>query len=226
MPTKITLAASILSADFARLGEECKAVLAAGADVIHFDVMDHHFVPNLTFGAHICDALRKFGITAEIDVHLMVTNPEDYILPFAKAGANRLTFHPETVSDVSLICKKIHDAGMQAGLAFNPDKSISISEKILSEIDMILIMSVFAGFGGQKFIPDSIQKIADAKKLITQHNPNILLGVDGGIKVDNIASIVNAGADFIVMGSGLFDADNYAERIKELRSLMLQKRAR
>ena len=220
MPKKITLAASILSADFACLGAECQNILEAGADVIHFDVMDHHFVPNLTFGAHICDALRKFGITADIDVHLMVTNPEAYIAPFAKAGANRITFHPETVSDVSLTCKKIHDAGLQAGLAFNPDKAVSISEKILSEIDMILIMSVFAGFGGQQFISDAIQKIADTKKLIAQHE--ILLGVDGGIKVNNIASVVNAGADFIVIGSGLFDADNYAERVKALREAILQ----
>ena len=218
MPKKVILAASILSADFARLGEECEAVLSAGADVIHFDVMDHHFVPNLTFGAHICNALRKYGITAEIDVHLMVTNPEDYILPFAKAGANRLTFHPETVSDISSVCKKIHDAGMQAGLAFNPDKPVHIPDNIFSEIDMILLMSVFAGFGGQKFIGDSIQKISDTQKLIAQHNSTILLGVDGGIKVDNIASVVNAGADFIVIGSGLFDAENYAERVKELRA--------
>lgn len=218
MSKKITIAASILSADFARLGEECKTVLAAGADVIHFDVMDHHFVPNLTFGSPICDALRQYGITAEIDVHLMVTNPEDYIVPFAKAGANRLTFHPETVSDVSLTCKKIHDAGMQAGLAFNPDKPLSISEKIFSEIEMILLMSVFAGFGGQKFIADSIQKISEAKKLIQAYNPKILLGIDGGIKVDNIASVVSAGADFIVIGSGLFDAEDYPERVKKLRA--------
>lgn len=225
MPTKIALAASILSADFARLGEECQHILAAGADVIHFDVMDHHFVPNLTFGSPICDALRKYGITAEIDVHLMVTNPEDYILPFAKAGANRLTFHPETVSDISSVCKKIHDAGMQAGLAFNPDKPVLISEKIFAEIDMILLMSVFAGFGGQQFITDSIQKISDTRRLIQEHNPKILLGIDGGIKADNIASVVNAGANFIVIGSGLFDADNYEQRVKELRSLALQKRA-
>ena len=222
MQKKIILAASILSADFARLGEECRNALDAGADVIHFDVMDHHFVPNLTFGSHICDALRKYGITAEIDVHLMVTNPEDYVLPFAKAGANRLTFHPETVSDILSTCKKIHDAGMQAGLAFNPDKPIHFPEKIFADIDMILLMSVFAGFGRQKFMTDSIQKITDTKKLMTQHNSKILLGVDGGIKVDNIASVVNAGANFIVIGSGLFDAENYAERVKELRSLKRQ----
>lgn len=220
MSNNIKLAASILSADFARLGEDCDNILTSGADVIHFDVMDHHFVPNLTFGAHICSALRNYGILAEIDVHLMVTNPEDYIVPFAKAGANRLTFHPETVNNISDTCKKIHDAGMQAGLAFNPDKPILHAEKILSEIDMILIMSVFAGFGGQAFIPDSITKIANTKQLISQQDANIILGVDGGIKADNIANVVNAGADFIVMGSGLFSASNYLERVTQIRNAL------
>lgn len=217
MPKKIILAASILSADFARLGEECRNVIDAGADAIHFDVMDHHFVPNLTFGAHIAKALRSNGITTEIDVHLMVTDPENYIEPFKKAGANRLTFHPETVTDVLSTCQKIHDAGMEAGLAFNPDKPITISEKIFLQIDMILLMSVFAGFGGQTFIPDSIQKIIHTKKLIQKYNPKISLGVDGGIKVDNIGAAVNAGANFIVIGSGLFDAKNYTKRVTELR---------
>ena len=217
MTQNIMLAASILSADFAHLGEECKKVLSAGADVIHFDVMDHHFVPNLTFGAFVATALRNDNITAEIDVHLMVTDPEDYISPFAKAGANRLTFHPETVSDVLTTCKKIRDAGMQAGLAFNPDKPVTISEKILDEIDMILIMSVFAGFGGQTFITDSIQKIAATKKLIMRNNPKILLGVDGGIKVNNIADVVAAGANFIVIGSGLFEAEDYVKQVNALR---------
>ncbi|OGT34212.1 MAG: ribulose-phosphate 3-epimerase [Gammaproteobacteria bacterium RIFCSPHIGHO2_02_FULL_39_13] len=217
MPQKILIAASILSADFARLGEECKNIIDAGADSIHFDVMDHHFVPNLTFGTHICSALRKDGITAEIDVHLMVTDPEKYIAPFAKAGANRLTFHPITVKDPQTLCKKIHDAGMQAGVAFNPDKKIEVSDKLFSQLDMILIMSVFAGFGGQQFIPDSLPKIRETKKLIDQYNPTILLGIDGGIKVDTIRSVVDAGVNFIVMGSGLFSADDYAERIKIIR---------
>lgn len=217
MQQKILIAASILSANFARLGEECRAVISAGADSIHFDVMDHHFVPNLTFGAHICSALRNDGITAEIDVHLMVTDPEKYIAPFAKAGANRLTFHPVTVQDPATLCKKIHDAGMQAGVAFNPDKKIEIPEKLFSQLDMILIMSVFAGFGGQPFILESLEKIRATKKLIDQHNPKILLGIDGGIKVDNIRSVIDAGANFIVIGSGLFDAKDYAERIKIIR---------
>lgn len=221
MTKKISIAASILSADFAQLGSECEKIIAAGADVIHFDVMDHHFVPNLTFGSHICSALRNYGITAEIDVHLMVTDPEKYIAPFAKAGANRLTFHPITVADPIALCKKIHDAGMQAGIAFNPDKEINIADNLFSEIDLILIMSVFAGFGGQKFIPDSIEKIRATHQLIQTHNPNILLGIDGGIKIDNIRSVVDAGANFIVMGSGLFDADDYAERVGLLREKLL-----
>jgi len=218
MPNKTIFAASILSADFANLGHESQDILSAGADVIHFDVMDHHFVPNLTFGAHICTALRNYGITAEIDVHLMVTDPEKYIAPFAKAGANRLTFHPITVSDPITLCKKIHDTGMQAGLAYNPDKSIEISDELFSMIDMILIMSVFAGFGGQKFIPASLEKISTAKKLIDAHNPKILLGIDGGINLDNIAQVTKAGANFIVMGSALFDVDDYKKRIDELRN--------
>lgn len=218
MTNKTILAASILSADLARLGEDCKKALGAGADVIHIDVMDHHYVPNLTFGAHVCQALRHYGITAEIDVHLMVTNPEDYIAPFAKAGANRLTFHPDTVPNITATCKKIHDAGMQAGLAFNPDKPILISEKIFPSIDLILIMSVFAGFGGQQFIPESLEKMRQSRELIDRYNPKILLGVDGGIKVDNIAAVVNAGANFIVIGSGLFHSEDYATCVKTLRA--------
>ena len=182
--------------------------------------MDNHFVPNLTFGAHICSALRNNGIAAEIDVHLMVTDPEKYIEPFAKAGANRLTFHPVTVSDPVLLCKKIHDAGMQAGVAFNPDQPIEMSDTLLEKINMILMMSVFAGFGGQQFIPDSLKKIRVAKKLINQHNSKILLGIDGGIKIENIRSVVDAGANFIVIGSGLFDADDYVRRVQALRQAM------
>ncbi len=222
MSQKIIFAASILSADFANLGRESREILNAGANAIHCDVMDHHFVPNLTFGAPICSALRNDGITAEIDVHLMVTDPEKYIEPFAKAGANRITFHPIVVKESETLCKKIHDAGMQAGIAFNPDKPIEISEKLFSCIDMILIMSVFAGFGGQKFIPDSIEKIRTTKKLIEEHNPKILLGIDGGINVDTICGVVDAGANFIVMGSALFGTDDYLERVKVLREKIAQ----
>ncbi|PIZ04709.1 MAG: ribulose-phosphate 3-epimerase [Gammaproteobacteria bacterium CG_4_10_14_0_8_um_filter_38_16] len=218
MSQAIIFAASILSANFAQLGKDCKNILKAGANVIHFDVMDHHFVPNLTFGSHICSALRNDGITAEIDVHLMVTEPEKYIAPFAKAGANRLTFHPSTVSDPVTLCKKIHDAGMQAGLAFNPDKEIMISDDLFLEINLILIMSVFAGFGGQKFIPSSIEKITNVKNIIRKHNPKILLGVDGGINVNNIRNVVDAGANFIVMGSALFGTDDYVKCINMLRA--------
>lgn len=217
---KILIAASILSADFANLGQETRDILKAGADCIHFDVMDHHFVPNLTFGSHVCTALRNDGITADIDVHLMVTDPEKYIASFAKAGANRLTFHPIAVKNPLTLCKKIHDAGMQAGLAYNPDKKVTISKELFSVIDLILMMSVFAGFGGQKFIPKSIEKIIAIKKLIDQHNPKILLGVDGGINEFNIASVVNAGGNFLVMGSALFEAENYVDRIKQLRALV------
>lgn len=218
MTQSIIFAASLLSADFAHLGDESRAVLQAGADVIHLDVMDHHFVPNLTFGATVCDALRRDKITAEIDVHLMVTDPEKYIAPFAKAGANRLTFHPETVADVKITCQKIHDAGMQAGLAFNPDKPVVIADDVFSEVEMILIMSVFAGFGGQTFIADSVNKIRETKKLIRQKNPRILLGVDGGVNVNTIRDVVNAGANFLVMGSAIFGANDYHERILELKS--------
>lgn len=217
MPHKIHIAASILSANFAHLGNDTKKIIAAGADEIHFDVMDHHFVPNLSFGSIVCEALRKDGVTAPIDVHLMVTNPEKYVEPFAKAGANRITFHANAVENVENTIAFIHAHHMQAGIAFNPDQPIELSKAILKKIEMILIMSVFAGFGGQRFIPDSLPKIRDTKKLIDEQNPAILLAVDGGIKADNIEKVVNAGANFIVMGSGLFNADDYDARMDQIR---------
>ena len=221
MSNKIIIAASILSADFANLGQESTDILTAGADCIHFDVMDHHFVPNLSFGAVVCSALRKYGIQADIDVHLMVTDPDKYIIPFAKAGATRLTFHPaalKNTDDVLRLCDQIHKAGMQVGLAYNPDQPVKIDERLYSKINMILLMSVFAGFGGQQFMPESLAKIEATKKIMDAHNAAILLGVDGGIKVDNIKQVTDAGANFIVMGSGLFDTDDYNTRVKELRN--------
>lgn len=212
------ISASILSADFAHLGDETRAIIAAGADEIHFDVMDHHYVPNLSFGAVVCEALRGDGITAPIDVHLMVTDPVLYIEPFAKAGANRLTFHANAVSDVQKTIDQICAAGMKAGIAFNPDQAVLLSPAVLKQIDLILLMSVFAGFGGQKFIPESLHKIRETRALIESHNPAVLLSVDGGIKIDNINTVVAAGANHIVMGSGLFNAKDYEERIQELRN--------
>ncbi|MDP1574140.1 MAG: ribulose-phosphate 3-epimerase [Coxiellaceae bacterium] len=211
------IAASILSANFAHLGRESKAILKAGADEIHFDVMDHHFVPNLSFGSIVCEALRKDGITAPIDVHLMVTNPNDYIKPFAQAGASRLTFHANATDNIEKTIDLIHAENMDVGIAFNPDKPVTLSKTLLEKIEMILLMSVFAGFGGQQFIPESLEKIRETKKLIATCNPKILLGIDGGIKVDNIAKVVNAGANFVVMGSGLFNADDYSARMNTLR---------
>jgi ribulose-phosphate 3-epimerase len=212
------ISASILSADFAHLADDVNAALAAGADQIHFDVMDHHFVPNLSFGAVVCKALRKANITAPIDAHLMVTDPENYIEPFATAGANLITFHPETVNDVSAAIEKIHKAGMQAGLAFNPDKPVDINDELLKKLDMILLMSVFPGFGGQAFIPEVMDKIKKTRDRVNQLQLKTYVAVDGGVKVDNAADIIKAGADFLVIGSGLFSADNYQQCVQDLRN--------
>lgn len=211
------LSASILAADFAHLKNEIDAVMAAGVDYIHFDVMDHHFVPNLSFGAPICKSLRKAGVTAPIDVHLMVTDPEKYIEPFAKAGANILIFHDEVVADKAAMIEKIHDAGMQAGIAYNPATPIALTPEILKQIKLILIMTVNPGFGGQHFMPDCLEKIQYTRKIIDEYQAHTILAVDGGIKIDNIAEIKNAGANFFVVGSGLFDAQDYVKRTKQLR---------
>ncbi len=215
--SKKIISASILSADFANLGKDTEAALNAGADVVHFDVMDHHFVPNLSFGTVVCKALRKNNITAPIDVHLMVNNPEDYIEPFAKAGATFLTFHPETVDDVERVLQKIRDTGMKAGLAFNPDKPVDISDNVLKSLDLILLMSVFPGFGGQAFIEDTLEKIKGTRERLNKLNASTYLSVDGGVKANNIAEVSSAGADFFVVGSGLFSSDDYVAYVKKLR---------
>lgn len=213
---KTQISPSILAADFANLGQEVNAVLKAGAGAIHFDVMDHVFVPNLSFGAPIAASLRKAGITAQIDAHLMVIEPEKFIDEFAKAGTNMLIFHPNATHDVDETIDKILAAGMQAGLAYNPDKPVDATPTQLKKLSMILIMSVYAGFGGQKFIPETLDKIRSTRELLNQHNPNCQIGVDGGVNVDTIASVAAAGADQFIVGSGLFGADDYEQRMNEL----------
>lgn len=216
LPKKM-ISASILSADFSRLGEEINLAVKAGVDYIHFDVMDHHFVPNLSFGAPICKSLRKAGITVPIDVHLMVDNPEDFIKPFAEAGANLLTFHPETVDDVDQVLSSIKKSGMKTGLAFNPDCPVKIPAETLQSVDLILLMSVYPGFAGQSFITDTLQKIQQTRVLIDQTQTTTMLGIDGGIKANNIHTVSQAGADFFVVGSGLFHASDYEKEMQRIR---------
>lgn len=211
------ISASILSADFSQLGEEAKQITDAGVDYIHFDVMDHHFVPNLSFGAIICKALYHVKITVPIDVHLMVDNPEAYIKPFAEAGASLITFHPETVKDVEKTIELIHQAGMQSGLAFNPDKPVSLPSSVLKQVNLILLMSVNPGFSGQSFILNSLEKIGLTRKLLDEVHSKAMLGVDGGIEAGNITKASCMGANFFVVGSGLFYASNYKEEVKTLR---------
>jgi ribulose-phosphate 3-epimerase len=200
------IAPSILSADFARLGEEVKNVLAAGADIIHFDVMDNHYVPNLTIGPLVCEALRKHGVTADIDVHLMV-KPVDRIIPdFAKAGATWITFHPEGSEHIDRSLALIRDHGCKAGLVFNPATPLDYLKYVMDKVDMVLLMSVNPGFGGQSFIPTALQKLRDARRLIDESGRNIRLEIDGGVKVDNIREIAEAGADTFVAGSAIFGA--------------------
>ena len=199
---------SILSADFARLGEEVDNVLKSGADIVHFDVMDNHYVPNLTIGPLVCDALRSHGVTADIDVHLMV-KPVDRIIPdFAKAGASYITFHPEASEHIDRSLQLIRDHGCKAGLVFNPATSLDVLDYVLDKVDMILLMSVNPGFGGQSFIPSTLCKLQQARKKIDESGLNIRLEVDGGVKVDNIAAIKAAGADTFVAGSAIFGAAN------------------
>ncbi len=212
------IAPSILSADFARLGDDVAAVLEAGADVVHFDVMDNHFVPNLTIGPMICDALRDFGIEAPIDVHLMV-DPVDRIIPdFAKAGANYISFHPEASRHVHRTIGLIRENGCKAGLVFNPATPLTWLEHIIHELDLVLLMSVNPGFGGQKFIDSTLAKLRQARQMIDDSGLDIRLEVDGGVKTDNIGEIAAAGADMFVAGSAIFGSDNYAATIAEMKA--------
>ena len=205
------IAPSILSADFARLGEEVDNVLKAGADIVHFDVMDNHYVPNLTIGPLVCEALRKHGVTAPIDVHLMV-KPVDRIIPdFAKAGATYITFHPEASEHIDRSLQLIRDEGCKSGLVFNPGTSLSYLEYVMDKVDMILLMSVNPGFGGQKFIPGTLEKLRQARRMIDESGLDIRLEIDGGVKVDNIGEIKAAGADTFVAGSAIFGAGNAAD---------------
>lgn len=212
------IAPSILSADFARLGDDVAAVLEAGADIVHFDVMDNHFVPNLTIGPMICDALRDFGIEAPIDVHLMV-DPVDRIIPdFARAGASYITFHPEASRHVHRTIGLIRENGCKAGLVFNPATPLTWLEHVIHELDMVLLMSVNPGFGGQTFIDSTLDKLRQARRMIDESGLDIRLEVDGGVKTDNIGEIAAAGADTFVAGSAIFGSENYAATIAEMKA--------
>ena len=215
---KPLIAPSILSADFARLGEDVEAVLDAGADIVHFDVMDNHFVPNLTIGPLICEALRNHGIEAPIDVHLMV-EPVDRIIPdFAKAGATYITFHPEASRHIDRSLGLIRDEGCKAGLVFNPATPLSWLDHVIDKVDMVLLMSVNPGFGGQKFIPSALGKLREARQIIDASGREIRLEIDGGVKVDNIGEIAAAGADTFVAGSAIFGSDDYAATIAAMQA--------
>lgn len=215
---KPLIAPSILSADFARLGDDVRDVLDAGADIVHFDVMDNHFVPNLTIGPLICEALRNYGIDAPIDAHLMV-EPVDRIIPdFAKAGATYITFHPEASRHVDRSLGLIRDQGCKSGLVFNPATPLNWLQHVIDKVDMVLLMSVNPGFGGQKFIPSALDKLREARRLIDESGREIRLEIDGGVKVDNIGEIAAAGADTFVAGSAIFGSDDYAATIAAMKS--------
>ena len=211
------IAPSILSADFARLGEEVKDVLRAGADWIHFDVMDNHFVPNLTVGPMVCESLRKNDINCPIDVHLMVEPVDDLIKMFADSGATSITFHPEASKDPEKSLELIENLGCKPGLVLNPDVSLNVLKPFLKDLYIVLLMSVFPGFGGQKFIPEVIEKIRDLRNLIDESEKKIRLEVDGGVNSDNVSQISLAGADTFVAGSAIFNHKNYSYAVKTLR---------
>jgi ribulose-phosphate 3-epimerase len=214
----IIISPSILSADFARLGEEVNAVLSAGADWIHFDVMDNHYVPNLTVGPMVCAALRKAGIQAPIDVHLMVSPVDAIVADFAKAGATNISFHPEATQHVDRTIEHIRDCGCRPGLVFNPATPLNWLDYVLDKIDMILLMSVNPGFGGQKFIPEVLPKLRQARQRIEASGREIRLEIDGGVKVENAAEIARAGADTFVSGSAIFGSGDYARTIQAMRA--------
>ena len=222
MATQDLIAPSILSANFARLGEEVDAVLKAGADTVHFDVMDNHYVPNLTIGPLICEALRKHGVTAPIDVHLMV-KPVDRIIPdFAKAGASWITFHPEATEHIDRTLQLVRDQGCKAGLVFNPATPLHYLDYVMDKIDVILLMSVNPGFGGQSFIRSSLTKLREVRQRIDESEYDIRLEIDGGVKIDNIREIKEAGADTFVAGSAIFGTQDYKKTIAAMRSELNQ----
>lgn len=216
------IAPSILSADFARLGEEVNDVLEAGADIIHFDVMDNHYVPNLTIGPMVCKALRKYGITAPIDVHLMVKPVDRIIGDFIEAGASYITFHPEASEHIDRSLQLIKSGGCKAGLVLNPATSLDALKYVMDKLDLILLMSVNPGFGGQKFIPTTLQKLKEVRTLINVAGLDIRLEVDGGITVDNIAEIAKAGADTFVAGSAIFNTSSYKQTIDAMRDALVK----
>ena len=220
------IAPSILSADFARLGEEVEAVLDAGADVIHFDVMDNHYVPNLTIGPMVCEALRNYNISAPIDVHLMVTPVDDLILEFAKAGASYISFHPEATLHPDRSLQLVRDQGCKSGLVFNPGTPIDCLEYLIDKVDVILLMSVNPGFGGQKFLSSTLKKLVKVRKIIDDVGLPIRLEVDGGIGIENIKQIADAGADMFVAGSAIFNSSDYSATIKAMREKLGQQPSR
>lgn len=219
------IAPSILSADFARLGEEVDKVLAAGADMVHFDVMDNHYVPNLTIGPMVCKALRNYGVTAPIDVHLMVKPVDRIIGDFIEAGATDITFHPEASEHIDRSLQLIKDGGCRAGLVFNPATSLDVLKYVLDKIDMVLLMSVNPGFGGQKFIPGTLDKLREARALIDASGRPIRLEIDGGVNVKNIGEIARAGADTFVAGSAIFGQSDYAAVIQAMRAELAKARS-